>query len=103
MKNIKYSIMRKKYNHYLKIRDFYDYSPIAFFLFPFAFLIGGSFWGKNNILSICLIIIGILLTLYFLIGGFLNIDDTLSYQEYCKIQSYKQTKKTIKKNKKWLI
>jgi len=103
MKNIKYSTMRKKYNHYLKIRDFCDYSPIAFFLFPFAFLIGGSLFGKNNICSICFIIIGILLTLYFLIGGFLNIDDTLSYQEYCKIKSYKQTKKTIKKNKKWLI
>ena len=103
MKNIKYSTMRKKYNHYLKIRDFLDYSPIALFLFPFAFLIGGGLFGKNNICSICFIFIGILLVLYFLFGSILTDDNILSYQEYCKIQSYKQTKKTIKKNKKWLI
>lgn len=104
MKNFKYSSLRAKYNRYVKIKRFFSCPIIAWLLIVFPAAIGGGMFEKHifNFFSIGCVILALLLVIYIFIGLCFG-EDTISYEEYAKNQSYKATEKAIRKNKKWII
>lgn len=104
MKNFKYSSLRAKYNRYVKIKRFFSCPMIAWLLIVFPAAIGGGMFEKHifNFFSIGCVVLALLLVIYIFIGLCFG-EDTISYEEYAKNQSYKATEKAIRKNKKWII
>lgn len=103
MKDIKYSAMRKRYNRYCKVVDFFSWYGLAFLFVAFPAAISGSMFeaGIHNAFSISCIVLTILLFIYIIIGGCI-IDDKVSFEKFAEYKSYKDTEKAIRKNKKWL-
>lgn len=104
MKSFKYSPLRTKYNRYVKIKKFFSCPMVAwlFMVFPAAISVGMFENRIFNFISIGCAVLFVLLIVYIFIGLCFG-EDTISYEEYAKNQSYKATKKAIRKNKKWII
>lgn len=103
MKDIKYSAMRKRYNRYCKVVDFFSWYGLAFMFVAFPAAIGGGMFeaGIHNAFSIGCIVLTILLFIYIIIGGCI-IGDKVSFEKFAEYKSYEDTEKAIRKNKKWL-
>ena len=103
MRDIKYSIMRKRYNHYCKIVNFFSWYGLTFTIWPILAAIGGGMieCGIYNIISIGSAILAVLLLAYTIIGGCI-ISDKVSFEKFAEYKSYEDTEKAIRKNKKWL-
>ena len=103
MKDIKYSTMRKRYNRYCKVVDFFSFYGAAFLFVCFPAAIGGGMYeaGIRNAFSTGCIILTILLFIYMFIGGCI-IGDKVSFEKFAEYKSYEDTEKAIRKNRKWL-
>ena len=99
MKDIKCSTLRKKYNRYCKIMNILDWWYIAFLLAFFTFALA---WVPNQIVATIFKAVTIFLLIYMFVGPMLNEFKAESFEEYAENKSYKNTKKVIRKNRKWL-
>ena len=103
MKDIKYSTMRKRYNRYCKIVNFFSWYGLTFMIWALFAVIGGGMieCGIYNIISIGSIVLAISLFAYTIIGGCI-IGDKVSFEKFAEYKSYEDTEKAIRKNQKWL-
>ena len=103
MKDVKYSTMRKRYNRYCKVVDFFSWYGLAFLTVCFPAAIGGGMFeaGIHNAFSIGCVVLTILMFIYMFIGGCI-IGDKVSFETFAEYKSYEDTEKAIRKNRKWL-